>query len=248
MGRRGRHQSRLEKGSDYASPDNAERLIKVGDVDSQLSENQTSYAPKYKVERESEARERAEDQMMSSRHKFSASNPYAKRVIFADRPAYEKRSNNIVRESWSYHSLFPSLRTFIPLLVFPLAAIAILFFGYRLERGVSSVVWSFWGVAVALAVIFFFLESTKARVSHGLKDALVHGTVLMLLLVMHGLKEQVASAFLLYLGGHFLMHMIDFHLERSPSRAGTLILFGSAAIVIELLLAVAVFAGYLGVV
>jgi hypothetical protein len=121
-----------------------------------------------------------------------------------------------------------------------------LFFGYRLEKEVSSAVWSFWGVAVAVAVIFFFLESTKARVSHGLKDALVHGSVLVLLLVMNGLKEPVASAFLLYLGGHFLMHMIDFHLERSPSRAGTLTLFGSLAILVELLLAVAVFAGYLG--
>jgi len=245
MSRRKRQQSRLDKESDYASPDKTEILIKVGDMDSRLSENQPPYAPQHNVERESEARDSEEDRRLSSRHKFSSSNPYAKRVIFADRPAYERRSNNIARESWSYHSLFPSLRTFIPLLVFPLAAIAILFFGYRLEKGVSGAIWSFWGVAVAVAVIFFFLESTKARVSHGLKDALVHGTVLILLLVMNGMTDSVASAFLLYLGGHFLLHMIDFHLERSPSRAGTLILFGSAAILIELLLAVAVFAGYL---
>lgn len=246
MSRRKRQQS-LAKDSGYASHDKTEILIKVGDTDSQLSENQTSYQQSYKVESEGEKKDREEDRQLSSRHQFSAANPYAKKVIFADRPAYERRSNNLVRESWSYHSLFPSLRTFIPLFVFPLASMALFFFGYSLEAGTSRAIASFWQIAIVIMVVFYFLESTKARVSHGMKDVLVHGSVLILLVLMNGWKEvAIASAFMLYLGGHFLMHMIDFHLERSPSRAWSLILFGSAAIMCELILAVAAFAPYLG--
>ncbi|MEM4368562.1 MAG: hypothetical protein QXO21_06095 [Candidatus Anstonellales archaeon] len=37
------------------------------------------------------------------------SRPYKKKVIYADRPANEQTSNDITRESWSYHSLYPSM-------------------------------------------------------------------------------------------------------------------------------------------
>ncbi len=254
MSRKKRQADLQDEGMEYAEPEKTEILvktqdigtIKVQDTDASTGDDQESYELEYKAETESGAKIRADDKQMSSAHQFKASDSYSKKVIFADRPAYEKRSSDIFRESWSYHSLFPSLRTFIPLIIFPMAAIALVFFGYHLGGKMSAALQSFWVIAIAIAVVFFFLESTKGRVSHGLKDALVHGSVLILLLFFAGWNWEIAgSAFLLYVGAHFLMHMMDFHLERTAGRALTLSIYGAAVVFIELFLAVSLFAPYL---
>ncbi len=177
-------------------------------------------------------------------HVYSMRQDFSKRVIYTDRPTYEKRSNNLARESWSYHSLFPSLRTYIPLFALPLATIPISWLGIQFDSVVISALWTLFNVAVGISIIFFFAEMTKHSVSHAIKDGMINITIFGLLLFFNASRgiEIAIKVFLLYLGGHILLHAVDFHVERTAkTRATTNFTIGGFLVCIELFLAVGLF-------
>ncbi|MCX6778171.1 MAG: hypothetical protein NT157_04790 [Candidatus Micrarchaeota archaeon] len=178
---------------------------------------------------------------MADKEVYGYKRGFAKKVIYADRPAYEKRSDNLARESWSYHSMFPSMRTFVPLVALPVSSFVIRIFGLEVGPKTSAALWSLVTIAFIIAVIFFFAEMTKHRASHALKDGLIHVAVLLLLLFMSGSLESAVKVFLLYMGAHWLLHSVDFHVERSPNRMTMAIVAGGILVFVELLLAVWLF-------
>jgi len=180
------------------------------------------------------------------RRKLRSKGKYQSKVIFADRPAYQKRSNNLISESWSFHSLFPSMRTWIPLLSLPVSSWILWIAGISIGPSTWAALGSLFTIAVIIALIFFCLELTKARVSHAVKDFLIHFSVLSLLFLFFGAIESTFNVFLLYIGGHFMAHAVDFHLERSKNRLMLLIFFAGLLVFFELLLAVAYFEQSMG--
>lgn len=175
---------------------------------------------------------------LSSGHVFRQKKSFDKRVIYTDRPAFERRSNNLVRESWSFHSAFPSLRTFVPLLALSVSAWIIAAFKIAtIKWQVIAALSSLFGIAMIIAIVFFFIESTKPRFSHAVKDGLIHAAIFVLLLYFNWDFDASLSVFLLYVGAHWLMHAIDFHIERASNRGWKLLTYGSMLVFIELVLA-----------
>ncbi|MEW6529067.1 MAG: hypothetical protein AB1391_04205 [Candidatus Micrarchaeota archaeon] len=175
---------------------------------------------------------------------YSTRQDFSKKVVYSDRPIYEKRSNDLAKESWSYHSLFPSLRTFIPLFALPISTIPVSWLVPQIDRVLINVLWSLFNVAICLAIIFFFVETTKYRASHAVKDGLINITIFILLLFFNLSRsgiEPIIEVFLLYLGGHMLLHAVDFHVERAKNRANTNLTVGGFLVCIELFLAISFF-------
>ena len=170
-------------------------------------------------------------------HVFREQKSFEKKVIFADRPAFERRSNDLVRESWSFHSAFPSLRTFVPLLALPVCAgiiTALRFATIRLQ--ILGALFSLFTIAMIIAVLFFFIEAFKPRFSHAVKDGLIHAAIFILLLFSGDFNVSL-NVFLLYVAAHWIMHAIDFHLERAAHRGWKLLVYGTVLVFIELVLA-----------
>jgi fumarate reductase subunit D len=176
-----------------------------------------------------------------SRKKYAGASKFQRRIIFADRPAFQRRSNDIVRESWSFHSLFPSMRTWVPLIGLPFASWILVVFGIPIKGEMFSMIGSLFQISFILAIVFFFLESTKARVSHALKDFMIHCAVLGMLFFMSEGVGPFFEVFILYFGGHMLAHAVDFHIERSENRFWLLIFGAGMLVFFELLFAVAYF-------
>ncbi len=175
---------------------------------------------------------------LSRGHVFREQKAFEKKVIFADRPAFERRSNDLVRESWSFHSAFPSLRTFVPLLALPFCAWVIAVFRIAIIKPqVLAALSSLFGITMIIAVVFFFIESFKPRFSHAVKDGLIHAAIFILLLFYVGDFNVALNVFLLYVGAHWVMHAIDFHLERAARRGWKLLFYGTVLVFIELVLA-----------
>ncbi len=209
-------------------------------------ENNTNVVSRSEYSQEYESPLESKPISFRSKSKYGGNPKFQRKIIFADRPAFQRRSNDLVRESWSFHSLFPSMRTWIPLFALPFASWILVIFGIPIRDELFSVIGSLFQIALILAIVFFFLETTKARVSHALKDFMIHCSVLAMLFFMSKGVGPFFEVFILYFGGHMIAHAVDFHIERSENRVWFLIIGAGLLVFFELLFAVAYFEPALG--
>ncbi|MCX8166505.1 MAG: SPFH/Band 7/PHB domain protein [Candidatus Micrarchaeota archaeon] len=144
---------------------------------------------------------------------YNVYKPY-KRVIYVDRPANEPRSADLIRESWSYHSLYPSLRTFVPLLLMPVLAVII-------DVAKMHIYNHFFFISLVLLVAF--LPFYRVRVNHFIKDMTISLFILMYLFFFN--YQYMLESYITFLSAHFVVHGIDFHLERRQYRGFKLVVY-----------------------
>lgn len=169
---------------------------------------------------------RGEDDVLSRIRKADEKKLYDDKAVYAGKGLENLKSRSIFVESWSYHSLFPSMRTWSSLIALILAPIVALMAGVKISGANGSAMGAMLAAAFVVLIITGFLSTFRLSVSHAVKDTFIHGLVLLVVALFYPWESglggfvNVAS---IYIVSHIIAHGFDFHLERSEGRGWKLL-------------------------
>ncbi len=167
-----------------------------------------------------------EDDVLSRIRKADEQKFYEKKTVYAGKGLESLKSRSIFVDSWSYNSLFPSVRSWSSMIAIILAPYAIRLVGARVQGANLAAMGAMLPAAIAVLVVTGILSTSRMTVSHALKDGFIHGLVLVVLAILYPWESgpngfiNVAS---IYLVSHIVAHGFDFHLERSNGRGWKLL-------------------------
>lgn len=164
---------------------------------------------------------RPEEDVLRRARFMRESQMYGKADVYKGHEVVALKERGILAQSWSYHYPFPSLRTWSSLAAIALAPYVFLILGIKISGGDMAAMWGMWWAGMALLFIAGFLTLSIRNVSHAVKDALVHGIVIVSIAVVYpwglGAKGLINIA-AIYITSHLLAHAVDFQLERARGR------------------------------
>jgi hypothetical protein len=168
-----------------------------------------------------------EDDVLS-RTRYDQAEPfYTKKDVYADRGVKDLKSRNIFIESWSYHSLFPSMRTWSSIIALALGPFMLVMFRIPIVRSDADAMRLMLPAGIVLLFVTGVLSIYRFSVNHAFKDTLVHGIVLLTIALLYPWSEG-ANGFInlsvIYITSHLGAHGIDYHLERAGGRWWKLLL------------------------
>ncbi|MFH1470566.1 MAG: hypothetical protein ABIF01_02355 [Candidatus Micrarchaeota archaeon] len=162
-----------------------------------------------------------EDNVLSRIRTEDKKKKYGKRSVYAGRVFEDPKGRSIFVESWSYHSIFPSMRSWSSMIAIIAAPYAMLFLGIRIQGTNISAMGSMFAAAMVVLFVTAFLAQLRISVNHGVKDSLIHGLVLAVIALSYPWTrgaEGFINVAAIYLVSHIVAHGFDFHLERSKGR------------------------------
>ncbi|MFH0817621.1 MAG: hypothetical protein V1909_03220 [Candidatus Micrarchaeota archaeon] len=168
----------------------------------------------------------SEDNVLSRVRRADEQKLYQERPFYSGKSLKNLKSRSIFVESWSYNSLFPSMRSWSSIIALMLAPYAVFFFGVKVSGANAAAMGGMLPAAIALFFVTAVLASARMTVNHAVKDTLIHGLVLVVIALVYPWNAG-PSGFInvaaIYTVSHIIAHGFDFHLERTSGRAWKLL-------------------------
>lgn len=163
-----------------------------------------------------------------SRGRYDTQNEkYTQKDTYFGKGTAYMEPHGVVVDSWSYNSLFPSMRTWSSLFALATGPVVAMMFDVDVNTANATAMSLMFPAAIGLLVLAGMLSALRLSVTHAVKDTFVHGTVLLAVGILYpwGMgADAFINVALLYIASHLIAHAFDFHLERSKGRGWKLFL------------------------